>query len=699
MSMSDEKVAGWRYKFETAERKRIRYWWTGSGKKCMSQDPFYCRLNEMCSRIATIRIVPELKSFINDTNNGSTIATKLLMDTKGLTGGKRWAAALCNYHGICPGIAQLAQKSSEKKLQKVCTLMQALDPVPLKLLPDEPPLQEQPLSIKLCKAVQTTALLLQMNAPFLCGKDPEFVDMVGEFIQDAMGKLWESLLKGESGLGEELAKRLEQDAMELEKQFVERKAENATDRATNLADALAGVTKTAALAMAAWGQHDLNGLAGKLNNTSQAFRGARQAVGVFDLAEETLRAKGSPWKFGGKMAARVAFSLAVTSFYIVFAVGAFDNWKYMHHADRGATILQSIRAGGQLLEQGGQMWKSIATFRNFETWAWRDAMRFENTALAAGEIQAERICVELAQRQGIDQLCKLQRNDILKQNPNARRALQTVENELRAATRPVDELAHLPNAKSPSGWFNHLAKVGKFIMGMIAVALIAFVSWQMISKWNDLHGTEFGLQLTSTIVQVVACLIDLFVLCAPATWLAGTAGVVLAWAGPILVIIGAALMLAMFFIERAKPPPLAEPEIFIRDNKDALLKDLDEVPTPVLTWTATRLLKPEQQGTQKVIGSNNSRSDIALRHINISISAGNTGDALFGNTSFITKGSPTKDGAGTVSLEGPGALQVGQGTTQNADPGHSVTSYNISVKPAGLDPESNLVVKPVRAYR
>ena len=225
MAISEEKVASWCYKFDTEERKRIRYWWTGTGKKCMSKDPFYCRLNELSSRIATLRMVPELKDYINNTNSGSTAATKLLLDTKGLTGGKRWATALYNYHGFGPGLAQLAQKSSEKKLQKICTLMQTLDPVPLILLPDEPPLKEQPLSIKLCKAVQATALQLKMNAPFIGGNDPELADMMSKFIQDAMGKLFESLLKGESRLGEELAKRLEQDPNELEKQFVESKAQ------------------------------------------------------------------------------------------------------------------------------------------------------------------------------------------------------------------------------------------------------------------------------------------------------------------------------------------------------------------------------------------------------------------------------------------------------------------------------------------
>lgn len=149
MCISDEKVANWHHKFSTAERKRIRYWWTGSGKKFMSQEPYYCRLNEMCSRIATLRVVPELKDYMNDTNRGSAVATVLSLDTKGLTRGKRWAAALYNYHRIGPGLAQLAQKSGEKKLQKICTLMQTLDPVPLKLLPGESPLQEQPLSINL----------------------------------------------------------------------------------------------------------------------------------------------------------------------------------------------------------------------------------------------------------------------------------------------------------------------------------------------------------------------------------------------------------------------------------------------------------------------------------------------------------------------------------------------------------------------
>lgn len=45
-------------------------------------------------------------------------------------------------------------------------------------------------------------------------------------------------------------------------------------------------------------------------------------------------------------------------------------------------------------------------------------------------------------------------------------------------------------------------------------------------------------------------------------------------------------------------------------------------------------------------------------------------------------------------MNGPGALQVAQGSTQNGDSGLTVTAYNIAVKPTGSDPEKGLVVKP-----
>ncbi|KAI5462033.1 hypothetical protein BGZ63DRAFT_423335 [Mariannaea sp. PMI_226] len=156
-------------------------------------------------------------------------------------------------------------------------------------------------------------------------------------------------------------------------------------------------------------------LIGKIPTTAQrAFRATQQGVFAYDIAKDVLSAKGSPLKFGGKLAGRVAFSLVATSLYIVFAAGAFDNWKHMRLADRGTTILQSIRATGQLLEQGGQMWKSIAVFRNFQTDAELLAMRFESTAIAAGEIQGEKIATELAQLDGFDHLRKLQNNHVLR---------------------------------------------------------------------------------------------------------------------------------------------------------------------------------------------------------------------------------------------------------------------------------------------
>lgn len=85
---------------------------------------------------------------------------------------------------------------------------------------------------------------------------------------------------------------------------------------TNLANALANVSRTVAQAMTASGRCEMTKLIGKIPTTAQkAFKATQQSVIAVDLAEEVLRAspKGSPWKFGGKMAGRVAFSLAAVS--------------------------------------------------------------------------------------------------------------------------------------------------------------------------------------------------------------------------------------------------------------------------------------------------------------------------------------------------------------------------------------------------
>ncbi|KAL6822001.1 hypothetical protein J3E69DRAFT_368161 [Trichoderma sp. SZMC 28015] len=64
-----------KYKFTDKEKARIAYWWTGTGKKCLSSQPEYQAINKLCARHAMLSLHKELQRYIND--DGPTWASKL----------------------------------------------------------------------------------------------------------------------------------------------------------------------------------------------------------------------------------------------------------------------------------------------------------------------------------------------------------------------------------------------------------------------------------------------------------------------------------------------------------------------------------------------------------------------------------------------------------------------------------------------
>lgn len=121
--VADMEKSLFRKKLDNAQRRRLKYWWEGKGPQCMSKSDYYNRLNALAARHCTFKAIPRLRVFANDPNLGTTEVTAASTQpspdkpkqemrkvaTTGLSGGKRWAAALYNLMGVGPAMHNLAQ--------------------------------------------------------------------------------------------------------------------------------------------------------------------------------------------------------------------------------------------------------------------------------------------------------------------------------------------------------------------------------------------------------------------------------------------------------------------------------------------------------------------------------------------------------------------------------------------------------------
>lgn len=108
-TMGDMNKDAFRRQLTVKQRKRLRYWWEGKGKSCMSQDDHYNHLNAVAANYTLRRTVPRVNDFLEDDNKGNTAKTKYKLATTDLNGGKRWATALFNIKSYGPGLSSLAQ--------------------------------------------------------------------------------------------------------------------------------------------------------------------------------------------------------------------------------------------------------------------------------------------------------------------------------------------------------------------------------------------------------------------------------------------------------------------------------------------------------------------------------------------------------------------------------------------------------------
>ena len=202
----------------------------------MSQSPAYGRLNELCSRHCTLRSCSEdLHAYLADSTQGNrTISVgdpDVVLQTTTLTGGQRWAAALFNSQCIGPALNELTYKAQQLQLQKICHILQVLDPIPV--MADTPPdlSKPRPLSVQLCLLVNGQAVANKTDSQLLGSEDQVFEQILAKILEDAVTNLWEHVLSGSSPLNDEIQKVLLDEFNQMQTVIGQGEARTARDKA------------------------------------------------------------------------------------------------------------------------------------------------------------------------------------------------------------------------------------------------------------------------------------------------------------------------------------------------------------------------------------------------------------------------------------------------------------------------------------
>ena len=350
-----------------------------------------------------------------------------------------------------------------------------------------------------------------------------------------------------------------------------------------------------------------------------------------------------------------------------------------------------------MVAEGFTAWKSFIAAETFvNRVAWAEFPEFREMARYRAALETHQKAQELAHK--CEDSCKNNARNaaelemIEEAEMGGRGRVNTLEDPFKVGPGKISARTRI---------WNTLAKLGRVIMFVLVIALAVFVTIQLITRWNELHGAEFAVELVSAVVIVFGAVVDVIVILAPAL---AAASVFLTWAGPVLAIIGAVLLLVLFIIQKSKPPPLTKAEEFVkalRDDSD--FKNLSDPPSSLLTWSTFHLLKPNTDlQTLKIHGVNAGTNEVQLNASSISINSGSTKNAIFACTSFKYDGHVTTNNhSGTIEREGAVALESSDNTlkesislgvtpqpSQTGDHGESCTPYAINLSPKiSTDPQ------------
>ena len=229
---------------------------------------------------------------------------------------------------------------------------------------------------------------------------------------------------------------------------------------------------------------------------------------------------------------------------------------------------------------------------------------------------------------------------------------------------------------------------------MTLVACIGLAAaWSQLDTVSQVLNVMNVIQMSlATIVEGVQLILDIGL----AT--SRIASSVCAWAGPILAIIGLAILIAMLIWESKQPPPLSPVETWIVNTGRAHVDLLPSPPNPKLSWSVSPspLGKPGQADTVLAItGHNTTSTPHTFYSFTTNFFAGTAPSALFAQSEFFEKpkSDPVLKSGYATYLDLPSGsvknaeFSIAAAGSQTGADGKTQTQYNMGVVANGADPD------------
>lgn len=714
LAISDTVKKDWRFNFTDEDRKRLNYWWTGKGSKCMCKDTNYNNLNALAARLATLRHSPGLKNYVEDGRSGDHVATTAgEVDTTSLSRGKRWAAALYNswattrLHELDLSMDHVREGEVDK-LQQLGNVLQCLDPIPQTAPDGGWTDNNKPYAIRLTERLRDRRAKYNRTLQYTGVQDDPFIISEYQFVCDALAELWEKLLKGEKGYGDEVGEYLLKDAERIIQDMnIDRNLEPA-EKAKTMVQMMHGMIKAQAQLMKAGGR------------AREWYRGWRgKGVGSAALAaEEAIAEEKMPKWAKTKMFGYGAMMIAGIGMYIGLSWTAWRSWPVMSDTDRAQLVLGAVQEGILTVKRGfdgAQTLKSWLKYRpraNGEESANYSEADFPNnemtdseklmasavtedpgsgrgngldgkqemesekvTQFGADEAQSpEKVVMQIEEKAGIpvstpyesDDGCLIRYIDEEAMGAKERAWEEEQTREMRgdweenppeadldppAVSNPGDApTAGRPKAKA----WNVKANWSRFAIMGIAIAMAVVTCVSVYQNWDKMHSVDRGLNCASIVQQVASVVIEGIEIAAEIGFeIMSSVMIFCAWAGPILALFAVALLLYMI-LKPEDPPPLSAPEQYIKDKGRTFVNGLDAAPVPQLTWSASVL--PDSRGitilpasqpsyTFTLTAKNNTAGPVRLTRLQMSFSTGDSNSALFSDLAYGMKDAKVAAGA------------------------------------------------------
>ncbi|UNI18784.1 hypothetical protein JDV02_005034 [Purpureocillium takamizusanense] len=593
---------------KNGQAEKVWYWWSGNGKKCLSNAKEFNQLN----RIASIRAMKQLYKSHLDQDIGTS---------------RQLAQKLYTVISSKPKMDQILEEDDRgDNINRLCAIMYTLQP-------------EEDYSCKWFRLITDRAIARAVYLPFNKDKDGHYVQ---DYLKDAMTQLITRILSNDPKFAGPVRDQLEKDLEEFMEKNGINKQMSLEKKVSACVALMSAFTVEVAKLLVITG----NGLA-------RAFGGSK----LFQLAGKLADKAGSAVSripLGTKLAKGLG-ALCVVGYFVgqvLPLVSVIKSWDKLTPAQRAIGILEAIRAVLNATERAVQefnAWRSPSTSEPVKA---RESAILDSSLSHEITQPAGEGLFEVGEKLNPEGGVKATMADRLKEGgmPSNDERISG-DSQIWSEDKQSTPKKLRPNEKETA---NKLSATSKWIRALnivLGFAVAAAMTYSLIEEWDKLTDVGKVISTLSVIVQILAVVVDVLdLVIATGLVVSATLSVAIPIVGAVLALIGIGLMIVSMFVDMYATQPAPSPvDDFINKVIGPLTEHWPNPPGAQLSYEYSKTRGSNESGTVTVSGENKTNETVAILCSQMSVYAGHNDKCLFSDDSFhLSTDKEAKEG-GTVS--------------------------------------------------